>query len=100
METGKQKLMENYKFFINDRCEFFPCHELSVTEWSSCLFCYCPLYLFRCGGTYEMLSNGSKDCTPCNIPHRKEGWDIIQKELSFHLNKIPIPIGPDSETES
>ncbi|MGL4732974.1 MAG: cysteine-rich small domain-containing protein, partial [Fusobacteriaceae bacterium] len=44
--------MNNYKFFNNSKCEFFPCHETAKPEEFNCLFCYCPLYMMedRCGG--------------------------------------------------
>jgi Zn-finger protein len=69
----------NYKFFENKTCEFYPCH----FEGQNCLFCYCPLYWIPidCGGTYTILKGGMKDCHKCTLPHRKDGWDIIQKKL-------------------
>jgi Zn-finger protein len=64
----------NYKFFTHQECSFYPCHDLE--EWKSCLFCWCPLYLLECDGTFTMRS-GIKDCSSCVIPHTEEGYDYI-----------------------
>jgi Zn-finger protein len=69
----------NYNHFINFRCEFLPCHDL--TDWHSCLFCYCPLFLLSCPGDFTILPSGMKDCSACTIPHTEKGWDIMQEEL-------------------
>lgn len=34
-----------------------------------CDFCYCPLYYTDCGGDYEMMASGIKDCSNCIRPH-------------------------------
>ena len=73
--------MDNYKFFQNRECEYFPCHKCSNEDFS-CLFCYCPLYALadKCGGNFRYTENGIKDCSDCLIPHRKENYDrIIEK---------------------
>ena len=73
-------MKNSYKFYQNTDCEYFPCHEVSDTENFSCLFCYCPLYkMENCGGTYEMLPNGIKDCTHCTIPHKN--YDAVIAKL-------------------
>jgi Zn-finger protein len=64
----------NYKYFTHADCLFFPCHELD--DWTSCLFCWCPLYLLECGGNFA-VKGGIKDCSGCVIPHTKEGYDYI-----------------------
>lgn len=66
------RLKNNYKFFQNRECEYFPCHKVgkNCEENFSCLFCYCPLYLIEdCGGNYKILENGIKDCSECILPH-------------------------------
>ncbi|MGN0614385.1 MAG: cysteine-rich small domain-containing protein [Porcipelethomonas sp.] len=73
--------MDNYKFFINEKCEFFPCHKNISPDDFNCLFCYCPLYTLDCGGNYKILENGIKDCSGCNIPHKKENYDFIIQKL-------------------
>jgi len=74
--------MDNYKFCQNKSCEFLPCHEGVAEEGFSCLFCFCPLYeLDDCGGNYTILEDGTKDCSDCNLPHQREGYDYIIKKL-------------------
>ena len=53
-------MSENYKFFQNNKCEYFPCHKGIPEEDFNCLFCYCPLYTLgkNCGGNCEFLENG------------------------------------------
>lgn len=72
-------MSENYKFFSNKKCEFFPCHKVDDTENFNCLFCYCPLYALgeRCGGNYRYSKKGIKDCTLCLLPHKRENYDYI-----------------------
>lgn len=66
----------SYKFFQNDKCEYFPCH--APQEDFNCMFCFCPLYQKDCGGNYTILSNGIKDCSSCIIPHFNYDY-IIEK---------------------
>lgn len=64
-------------FFQNRNCEYFPCHEVEDADCFSCLFCFCPLYhMEKCGGKYQMLSNGVKDCSECSMPHLHYDWVI------------------------
>ena len=67
------------KFFSNSQCEFFPCHKCDNAEDFNCLFCYCPLYPLGkdCGGTFDYLPNGYKDCSRCLYPHKRENYDTI-----------------------
>lgn len=79
--------INNYSFFQNKNCQFFPCHNLKNLN---CLFCFCPLYHYRnCGGTYSILKNGLKDCSKCTIPHSKNGYEYI---IDF-LKNSDIPYG-------
>lgn len=73
--------MENYKFFCNNKCEFFPCHSGIDTSEFNCLFCYCPLYLTDCGGNYRIIEGGIKDCSECCLPHIRKNYDYIIKRL-------------------
>lgn len=76
-------MSENYKFFQNKSCEFFPCHKLQNIEDFNCLFCFCPVYyLTECGGKFSYTEDGIKSCENCIIPHVKETG------YSFILNKI------------
>ena len=75
-----------YNFFQNQDCEYFPCHSIEVDaeQAFSCLFCYCPLYLFEeCGGNYVMLDNGWKDCSSCTLPHYNYDF-IVEQIRRFH----------------
>ena len=75
--------MEHFRFFQNKECEFFPCHACKDKENFNCLFCYCPLYALgdRCGGNFEYLENGIKDCSKCLVPHRGENYDRIMEKM-------------------
>ena len=64
----------SFKFFQNKKCEYFPCHQ---TDKINCLFCFCPLYNYDCGGDYIVLDNGIKDCSGCLVPHCDIGYDVI-----------------------
>lgn len=70
------------KFFNNFNCEYFPCHKTDNPDNFNCIFCYCPLYTFdNCGGSYNTLDNGIKDCSNCLIPHSENGYEYILKLL-------------------
>ncbi len=75
---------ENYKFFQNKKCEFFPCHKTSNEENFNCLFCYCPLYALgeKCGGNFKYIDGGIKDCANCLVPHSPKGYDYIISKYS------------------
>ncbi|MBU5591975.1 cysteine-rich small domain-containing protein [Clostridium sp. MSJ-4] len=76
----------NYKFFSNHKCEYFPCHKVKNKEEFNCLFCYCPLYfLEECGGNKNYI-NGIKDCSNCLIPHSPKGYDYIVGKI-IEVNK-------------
>jgi len=72
-------MKENYRFFPNRACEYFPCHEVEHPEQFNCMFCYCPLYTLgeRCGGRFTYTEGGVKDCSKCLIPHRPDAHDYI-----------------------
>lgn len=74
-----EEMSENYKFFQNDKCEYFPCHKTNKPEDFNCLFCYCPLYALGpdCGGNYKYLENGIKSCEDCMFPHVKENYGKV-----------------------
>lgn len=76
--------MEHYNFFQNWECEFFPCHKGVKEEEFNCLFCYCPLYALgdRCGGCFQYLGNGIKDCSACVRPHMRENYDEILAQMA------------------
>lgn len=74
---------ENFKFFQNTKCEYFPCHKTQDKEKFNCLFCYCPLYMLKqdCGGNY-ISNHGIKDCTNCLIPHSDGSYEKIMAKMS------------------
>ena len=84
-------MSENYKFFQNRDCEFFPCHNNVNNDEFNCLFCYCPLYMLKneCGGDFKMTS-GVKDCSDCNNPHDSGSFAFIMSAM-----KNVIEIGSD-----
>lgn len=79
---------ENYKFFQNTKCEFFPCHKTSDVEHFNCLFCYCPLYMLKedCGGCFEK-NQGIKDCSKCLLPHSEGGYEKIMSRMKEVVEK-------------
>lgn len=74
---------KNYAFFSHTACEYFPCHTGIPQEKFNCLFCYCPLYSLgrACGGNFQILENGIKDCSSCGIPHNKDNYEFILEKL-------------------
>ena len=76
--------MEHYKFMQNRECEYVPCHEGVNCDSFSCLFCYCPLYALgdKCGGNFVYTEKGTKDCSGCLIPHRRENYQRIMDKMS------------------
>lgn len=77
-------MSENYKFFQNTKCEFFPCHKVENKEEFNCLFCYCPLYLLKeeCGGNFKYV-NTIKDCSSCLIPHGKNSYAFVMSKMNL-----------------
>jgi len=76
------KIKNSSKFFNNNECPYFPCHNTENIENVNCIFCYCPLYnLTDCGGKFKVLENGIKDCSDCMLPHKKENYDYIINKL-------------------
>lgn len=75
--------MPNYDFFQNKACEYFPCHKTAHPETFSCMFCYCPLYALadKCGGNFIYTENGTKDCSNCLIPHRRENYQRVVDKM-------------------
>ncbi len=75
-------MKNNYKFFQNRDCEFFPCHKIENEDSFNCLFCYCPLYLKEnCLGSPDYILNGKgqkiRDCSNCTIVHRPEMYEAV-----------------------
>ncbi len=73
----------NYSFFQNRECEYFPCHQTDDVNNFNCLFCFCPLYALKdeCGGNFTILENGVKDCSNCLVPHRKDNYQYVIDKL-------------------
>lgn len=75
--------MTHYDFFQNRECEYFPCHAGVDPDAFSCLFCFCPLYALgdRCGGNFSYTEQGTKDCSCCLKPHRRENYEKIMEKM-------------------
>ena len=75
-------MKNNFSFFKNTECEYFPCHN-SSGEHFNCMFCYCPLYALgdKCGGNFCYTSDNIKDCSSCLIPHTDKGYQYIMSKL-------------------
>lgn len=89
----KETMQENsHRYFRNDKCCYFPCHEGISSEDFNCLFCYCPLNsIVNCGGNYSITHNGKKDCSKCCYPHYSENYDHIIEKVSRLLDKLNFP---------
>jgi len=71
----------SFKFVQNKECEYFPCHKNVKVKEFNCIFCYCPLYTKEyCCGEFD-ITNNMKDCSKCSIPHDKENYDLIVKNI-------------------
>lgn len=81
--------MDNYKFFQNKECEYFPCHKMKDGEELNCLFCYCPLYALgdKCGGDYVYLESGIKSCMNCTKPHGICGYEHVMSHMKDVIRK-------------
>ena len=86
-------MSENFKFFQNSKCEFFPCHKINNPDEFNCLFCYCPLYMLKdeCGGNFT-YKNDIKNCTFCTVPHLKGGYEHVMSKM-----KQVIKIGSEKK---
>ena len=82
---GKQ-----YAFFSHKECEAFPCHDTDDEAKFNCLFCYCPLYFLGsdCGGEYQYLTNGVKDCSPCAMPHERCNYGLVTGRFQEIVQKM------------
>lgn len=77
-----------FKYFSNEKCEYFPCHTLEEGEVFNCLFCYCPLYALgdKCGGNYTYTKKGIKNCINCTIPHKVDNYELIMDKMQGILD--------------
>lgn len=81
---------EGFDFFQNRACEYFPCHKGVADEDFNCLFCCCPLYMLgdECGGNFEYLPNGIKNCSNCTLPHCREGYAHVMNKYLLIAERI------------
>ena len=81
---------KEYAYFSHKKCEFFPCHKNADPDDFNCLFCYCPLYLLgdECGGNFEYLPNGIKNCSNCTLPHCREGYAHVMNKYLLIAERI------------
>jgi len=81
-------MKNNYSYFVNKDCMFYPCHKIENNEKINCMFCFCPLYNQEdCGGNYTILPNGIKDCSNCLMPHRENSYQYIISKV-IKLNEM------------
>lgn len=85
--------MEHYKFFQNEKCEYFPCHKCENTAEFNCLFCYCPLYALgdKCGGNFTYTGDGIKDCSSCLVPHKRGNYDYMMEKMGEIIKQTKKP---------
>jgi len=78
-------MKNNFKFFANTECRYFPCHGGISSVPFNCLFCYCPLYPLgeHCGGDFEYVgeSKDVKCCSTCVFPHDPSNYDLVVAKL-------------------
>ncbi|MCL2202441.1 MAG: metal-binding protein [Defluviitaleaceae bacterium] len=75
-------MKNNERFFNNNECKHFPCHNAPESARFNCLFCYCPLYPSdACGGKFIRSARGLKICIDCHLPHVPEYYDVIIKKI-------------------
>ena len=92
-------MKNNFKFFSNTECKYFPCHTKPDRESFNCLFCYCPLYFLddECGGNYTYSGKkGIKNCMECYLPHLPEYYDTIVSKIKEAENKVSHPDKSDN----
>jgi Zn-finger protein len=94
---------KHYAFFTNRECEYFPCHPTTDPDNFNCLFCYCPLYVLgeNCGGNFEYLPSGVKNCAHCAFPHQRQNYGRIISRYAEILAALPArqkpkPADPNS----
>lgn len=77
--------MNNYTFYANKECEYYPCHKMPEGEELNCLFCYCPLYALgkECGGNYTITDKGVKNCSGCTVCHGRDGYSHVREKISM-----------------
>ena len=73
-------MVNNYKYFTNKHCEYYPCHK--GIEGQNCLFCFCPLYHFC-----ELRIKQGIQCEDCIIPHIPGNYDLVINELVKNHDK-------------
>lgn len=81
----------SFDFNQNRGCRYYPCHPGADPESFNCKHCYCPLYFvywLDCGGTYEILPSGIKDCTPCLLPHSPSGHAHVVSKLKDWFERL------------
>ncbi len=91
-------MAKEYSYFSHRDCEYFPCHEGADPDSFNCLFCYCPLYMLgdKCGGDFFFDEKGTKVCTGCMYPHRRESYEDIRAR--FDEIKAAISSTPEEKS--
>lgn len=80
-------------YFSNRACAHFPCHEGADEADFNCLFCFCPLYPLgeACGGDFQLLPQGGKDCSACLYPHEVAHYPEVMQRLRSLCHAFPPP---------
>ena len=81
------KSQNNYRFFENLNCKYYPCHK-GLKE-INCIFCLCPLYSRKdCGGNFKLTDKGIKDCSVCVYPHIRKNYNKLMKCLKKIISEF------------
>lgn len=80
----------DYSFFANTDCEYYPCHKVKEDFEFNCLFCYCPLYALGddCEGNFKRGLGNLKDCSDCLIPHSPGGYEYVMSKMPELIDKV------------
>lgn len=85
--------MENSsRYFKNEKCEYYPCHQGMEDCDFNCLFCYCPMNQYEdCLGMPEYITTSAgtviKDCSGCTYPHEPQNYDHMMEFLSRKMSE-------------
>jgi fumarate hydratase subunit alpha len=98
-------MKQNLRFFTNEACMFFPCHNGLDERQFNCLFCYCPLYPLgdACGGEFTWARHEGikvKLCENCTFPHRSENYNAVMDKLTPENLTFPRSVAAEEITQA
>ena len=84
---------KHYSFFSNRECEYFHAIKGQIRKISTVYSATarCMLFGDKCGGIFRYTENGIKDCTNCQLPHKRKNYGYVTgkyQELAEMMRKI------------